>query len=457
MKAYVFVKKGEIELREIPDVQLCAEMPADRRAAILRPRFVSPCSSDVHTVYAGPGPRRDGLVLGHEGLAEIVSVGSEVRDFRPGELVAVSAVMPDVPDGNGHENSLFSGSKLGRNINGMWSEQFYVPDADQNLAHIPDGVTPEQALMAVDVMATGWTAAEQAEIASGQTVVVLGLGAIGLAALAAAKELGAGLLIAVGSPKRPECTQLAAEYGADLVISYRDGSRLFERSGGTAGDSETFGQEELLADKMEANSQSFGKKAGLFAGAAKRNGAAERHPAANSTKSAAVDAILNLTENQGADRVIICGGGQEALAQACDLVKYGTGIVSNVAYFEGTGTIGLPIFSLGRGMAGKTFKFSFCRGGRHRMEKLLQLIAEGNRARKAAQSAAASGTISDISEEEEKTGAAGGLKLNIPDFGKLVTHHLSGSREIPHALRQMRDKPEGLIKIMVEVNGWGEG
>ena len=436
MKAYVFTKTGRLELQELPEPRLDNSLPEDRRAAILRPRFLSPCSSDVHTVYAGPGPRREGLVLGHEGLAEIVSAGSEVREFKPGELVAVSAVMPDIPDGNGHENSPFSGGKLGRNMNGMWSERFYVPEAEQNLAHIPEGVTPEQALMAVDVMATGWTAAEQAEIAPGQSVVILGLGAVGLAALAAAKAMGAEPLIAVGSEWRSECIGLSKEYGADCVLSYRDGSRLFERKQSLFSGTETAeGLPSELAEKIGAAERLPSELPDGSAGG-RGNGSVcrkERHPSANSTKSAAVDAILDMTENRGADRVLICGGGQDALAQACDIVKYGTGIVSNVAYFEGSGMIGLPIFSLGRGMAGKTFKFSFCRGGRHRLEQMLQLIAEGNK--------------------------AGNMPAApfIPDFGKLVTHHLSGSREIPHALELMRDKPEGMIKIMVEIDCWDAG
>ncbi|MDO4265846.1 MAG: zinc-binding dehydrogenase [Eubacteriales bacterium] len=389
MKAYVFAEKGKIVQRELPAPVLSEARAEDRRAAILKPRYISPCQSDVHTVYAGPGPRRENLVLGHEGVAEIVALGTEVSSFRVGELVAVSAVMPDIPDGTGHEHVPFSGSKLGRNINGMWAERFYVPDAEQNLAHIPDGVTPAEALICADVMATGFTAAEEAGIEAGQTVVVLGLGAIGLMAAAFAKQMGAETVIAVGSEKRPECVKLAAEFGADLVLSYRDGSCLYERPG------KDF--RNLLLEREHFRD--------------------ERHPAANSTKSPAADRILDLTENRGADRVIICGGGEEALMQACDLVKYGTGIVSNVAYFEGGGTIGLPIFSLGRGMAGKTFRFSFCKGGRHRLEQMLRLTAE--------------------------------KQIVSPD--RLITHVLSGSKCIPEALLQMRDKPDGTIKIMVDL------
>ena len=402
MKAYVFAEKGRLALRELPAPVLSGLRPEDRRAAILKPRFLSPCQSDVHTVYAGPGPRREDLVLGHEGVAEIVELGSEVSSFHKGELVAVSAVMPDTEDGTGHEHMPFSGSKLGRNQNGMWSELFYVPDAEQNLAHIPEGVTPAQALICADVMATGFTAAEEAMIGPGQTVVVLGLGAIGLMAVAAAREKGAGSVIAVGSGNRMGCVRLAADYGADLVLSYQDGACLYERTEDrTTGGSTDFGEEAGFSERLR-DCQKF---------------RALRHPAANSTKSPAVDCILDLTKNQGADRVLICGGGREALAQACDLVKYGTGIVSNVAYYEGEGTIGLPIFSLGRGMAGKTFRFSFCRGGRHRLEEMLRLTAKG--------------------------------RIASPD--RLVTHVLKGSGSIPEALRLMRDKPDGAVKIMVEL------
>ena len=387
MKAYVFTEKGKIGLQEIPEVSLSSGNPEDRRAAVLRPRFLSPCSSDVHTVFAGDGPRRPGLVLGHEGLAEILEVGPEVRDFRPGELVAVSAVMPDVPEGTGHEGFPFSGSKLGRNINGMWSERFYVPEADRNLAHIPEGLTPQQALMSVDVMATGFTAAEAAEIEEGQTVAVFGLGAVGLMALAAAKSLGAGRILALASERRPERLRLAEEYGVDVLVSYRDGSILYDRDDSAA---------------------------------SHRSGAAERHPMANSTKSPGVDRILDLTEGQGVDRVLICGGGPEALAQACDVLRYGGGIAVNVAYMEGKGMTGLPIFSLGRGMAGKTFRFEFCRGGRKRIESMMELIAE----------------------------------KKIPDPGRLVTCRLSGSGEIPRALQMMKEKPQGLLKVMVETDRW---
>ena len=382
MKAYVFKAPGIIEKDELPQPFLDVNNETDRKSAILRPRFLSPCSSDVHTVFQGNGPRRPGLVLGHEGLAEIVSCGPEVKDFRPGELVAVSAVMPEPGDIAGHRGMPFSASKLGRNIDGMWSELFKVPEADLNLAHLPDGVTTKAALMAVDMMATGYTAAEEAKILPGETIVVIGSGAVGLMAVQAARAAAGpeGRVIVLGSDRDPVHAELAGLFGADAYLSYRSGEFIF-------------GREMPAADAFAAPD-----------------------PRANSTGSPAVDTVFSVIGVGGADRVLICGGGHEALAQASDLVRYGSGVVVNMAYLEGSGMVPLPIFSLGRGMAGKTFRFCLSRGGRAWTERMLALAKE-------------SGNIQE----------------------RLVTHTLKGFDEIPHALQRMKERPMGMIKIMVEI------
>ena len=68
---------------------------------------------------------------------------------------------------------------------------FLIPDADTTLAKIPEGVSLEQALMCVDVVTTGFTGAQNADIKFGDTVVVMGIGPIGLMAVAGAAHLGA--------------------------------------------------------------------------------------------------------------------------------------------------------------------------------------------------------------------------------------------------------------------------
>ena len=385
MKAYIFESRGKLVLKEVCPPVL-SEDPEDRKAAILRPVYVSPCSSDVHTVFGGSKPRRENMILGHEGLAEVVETGRDVRDFRKGELVAVPAVMPDIPGGTGHEGFPFSGGKLGRNMDGLFAELFKVPRADINLAKIPDGLSPEAALMCVDVMTTGFTAAEYADIEENDTVIVMGTGAIGLMAIAAAKRFGKGPVIAVGSEKREECVRLSREYGADMYISYISGDIIFDNG--------------RAAEKYEALGKAY-----------------EMAEAANSLNSPAVSKIFELTGSRGAERILICGGGKNALMNACDMASYGTGTVVNAAYIEGVDNPELPLFSLGKGMAGKTFKFVYCKGGRQRIEEMLNMAS-----------------------------MEGGT-----DPAPLVTHRLKGFEMIPEALEMMREKPAGLIKIMVQI------
>ncbi len=399
MKAYVFSKKGIVEKREIPDAVLKNTSSEDVFAAILKPVYLSPCSSDVHTVFSGNGPRRKNLVLGHEGIAEVLETGSGVKDFKPGDLVAVSAVMPEKGDIAGHKGMPFSASKLGRNIDGMWAERFKVPMADINLSHIPGGLSMESALMACDMMATGFTAAKEADIREDSTVLIIGSGAVGLMAAAAAMESKAWRIYIIGTDKSKINAGLARQYGVDAYISYRDGGLVF-------GDEAA--KEALTAWE--------------------NNKTAHKDIRANSTKSAAVETVFALTGGEGVDRALICGGGNEALMQACDAVRYGSGAVVNVSYIEGTGDIGLPIFSLGRGMCGKSFKFCLSRGGRNWTEKMLKTALDMEK-----QSA--------FSQMSDEAGAGAGA---------LVTHHLKGFDAIPEGLELMKKRPAGLIKVMIE-------
>ena len=349
MKAFVLKEQGVVGWHDSPEPVLTDY------GAILTPVAMTPCSSDVNTVYKG-SKKEPNLILGHECVARIVAVGKMVRDFSVGELVAVPAITPDwrapgIQDCNfGHASAPFSGHQLGRTFPGAFAERFSVPDADTTLAKIPEGVSLKQALMSVDVMTTGFTGAENADVKLGDTVVVIGIGAIGLMAIAGAKMLGAAEIIAVGSRKKN--TELAYEFGADTVLDYHSCDIVKE--------------------------------------------------------------VMARTNNVGADSVIICGGDDDIFRQSFDMVRYGIGVVSNVNYFGGTGDLPFPKFSGGRGMAGKTLRTSLAKGGRVRIERLLKLISHGR-----------------------------------VDPGQLVTHELKGLEAIEDAFYMMRDKPNGLIKVMV--------
>lgn len=313
MKAFVLVEPNRAAWYDAPEPQICPY------GAILEPVVVSPCSSDVHTVYGGGSRKQPNLILGHESVGRILSVGELVEDFKPGDIVAVPAITPDwraksIQEGNfKHAEKPFSGHQLGRTQPGVFAEKFLVRDADTNLAHIPAGVSLEQALMCVDVVTTGFTGAEYANIKVGDTVCVIGIGPIGLMAVAGAALMGASRIIAVGS--RTKCVELAKVYGATDVISYKNGDT--------------------------------------------------------------VEQVLEMTNGIGTDATIIAGGGDEVFTQAIDMTRYGIGTISNVNYYGGTGNLLFPKFSGGRGMAGKTIHTELAKGGRVRVERLLKMVEYG--------------------------------------------------------------------------------
>ena len=122
--------------------------------ALVRPVALAPCTSDVHTVWEGALGDRHDLILGHEGVGEVVEVGSLVRDFKPGDTVIVPAITPDwdSPEAQAgfamHSGGMLGGWKFSNFKDGMFGEVFHVNDADGNLALLPDGVDPEQAISA---------------------------------------------------------------------------------------------------------------------------------------------------------------------------------------------------------------------------------------------------------------------------------------------------------------------
>ncbi|HEX2778127.1 MAG TPA: zinc-binding dehydrogenase, partial [Gemmatimonadaceae bacterium] len=94
-----------------------------------------------------------------------------------------------------------------------------IPDAQANLAPVPDGLTDEEVLMCPDIMSTGFGGAENGQIAIGDTVAVFAQGPIGLCATAGAKLRGAACIIAV--ERSDDRIAAARQVGADIVVDPR--------------------------------------------------------------------------------------------------------------------------------------------------------------------------------------------------------------------------------------------
>ncbi len=184
MLAYTYIEKGKFQLTQKPKPVLQGE-----RDAVVRVTLSSICTSDLH-IRHGSVPRAvPGITVGHEMVGVVESVGAEVTDLKPGDRVTVNV---ETFCGecffcqNGWVNNCTDpqgGWALGCRIDGGQAEYVRVPYADRCLDKIPDGVTDLQALLVGDVLATGYWAAQIAEVKEGDTVLIIGAGPAGICTL----------------------------------------------------------------------------------------------------------------------------------------------------------------------------------------------------------------------------------------------------------------------------------
>ncbi len=287
--------------------------------AIVRPIAVSPCTSDVHTVWEGAIGDRRNMILGHEAVGEVVEVGALVRDFRVGDRVIIPAITPDwgaLESQAGysmHSGGMLAGWKFSNFKDGVFGEFFHVNEADANMALLPDGIDPVAAVMLADMVPTGFHGVELADVRFGDDVCVIGIGPVGLMSVAAATMHGAARLFAVGS--RRVCADAALAYGATDIINYHEGGIL--------------------------------------------------------------EQIMEKTNGKGVDRVVIAGGtSEETFAEAVKMLKPG-GRIGNVNYLGSGESVLIPRVEWGCGMGHKTIAGGLMPGGRLRMEKLAALMRNG--------------------------------------------------------------------------------
>ena len=267
MKAAVFIEPGRIELADkpIPDVG-----PND---ALVRITTTTICGTDVH-ILKGEYPVAQGLTVGHEPVGVIEKLGSAVQGYEEGQRVIAGAICPNfnsyaAQDGYPSQDGSYlvaqglcgchgykapAGWRFGNLIDETQAEYVLVPDAQANLAPIPDGLTDEQVLMCPDIMSTGFKGAENANIKIGDTVVVFAQGPIGLCATAGARLLGATTIIAVdGNDHRLE---IAKKLGADVTLNFRNVDvvqEVMKLTGGKGADSsiEALGTQTTFAQAMK--------------------------------------------------------------------------------------------------------------------------------------------------------------------------------------------------------------
>ena len=224
MRATVFVAPERLEVREVPVPRPGAG------EAVIRVTLTTICGTDVH-ILKGEYPVRPGLVIGHEPVGVIAALGAGVTGYRVGDRVLVGAITPCGQcgacfggrhsqcshGGDGYE--ALGGWRFGNTIDGAQAEYLLVPNAQANLARIPDALRDEQVVLLADIASTGFSGAESGNVRPGDTVAVFAQGPIGLCATAGARLMGASLVIGVdGDDTR---LAMARQMGADVVLDYR--------------------------------------------------------------------------------------------------------------------------------------------------------------------------------------------------------------------------------------------
>ena len=215
MKAITFQGTHKMAVSNVPDPTIL-----NPRDAIVRVTSTAICGSDLHAYNGRILSFERGDVMGHEFMGEVVEVGPAVKNLAVGDRVVVpfpiscGACEPCVRGetslcDNSNPNAylveaaygfapaaLYGYSHLFGGYAGGQAEYARVPFADFGPIKIESDLSDEQVLFLSDILPTGWQAAENCSIESGDVVAVWGCGPVGQFAIQSAYLLGAAKVIA---------------------------------------------------------------------------------------------------------------------------------------------------------------------------------------------------------------------------------------------------------------------
>jgi len=200
MKALTFKSIRQIEYTDVPDPVIID--PGDM---IVRTTCTAVCGSDMHVYHGRETGIDTGTVMGHEFTGEVVETGSDVKRFSPGDHV-VSPFTTNCGEcyfcrigltARCDKGQLFGWVENGKGLQGAQAEYVRIPLADSTAVHIPDGIEVRHALLAGDILSTGYFCAEMAAVKKGKSYAVVGCGPVGLLAVLSASALGADTVYAI--------------------------------------------------------------------------------------------------------------------------------------------------------------------------------------------------------------------------------------------------------------------
>lgn len=235
MKALCWHGKNDVRIDDVPDPKI---KKADD--LLLKVTSTAICGSDIHLLNGLMPTMKEGDILGHEFMGEVIEVGKEVTKFKKGDRVVVPFTIScghchfcdldlySLCD-NGNRNGEIAQKTLGHTPAGIFgyshllggyaggqAEYVRVPYANVGPVKVPDSLSDNQVLFLSDILPTGYMAAENAHIQDGDMVAIWGCGPVGQFAIQSAWMMGAGRVIAIDSVT--ERLDMAEKYGKAETI-----------------------------------------------------------------------------------------------------------------------------------------------------------------------------------------------------------------------------------------------
>ena len=222
MRALVYQGEGKKSWDEVPD-----PVVTDDLDAVVGIEAVTICGTDLHILRGDVPEVTPGRVLGHEAVGVVEAVGRGVRTVQPGDRVLISCITGCglcrfCREGRYGQCLGGGGWVLGHTIDGVQAEYVRVPFADTALHPLPASVSATAAVLLADILPTSYEVGVLAgHVTPGDTVVVVGAGPIGLAAVMTAKLYSPSRIVVVD--RVAGRLDAAKALGADVLVDNSDG------------------------------------------------------------------------------------------------------------------------------------------------------------------------------------------------------------------------------------------
>ena len=213
MHALVYHGADKKDWEQVPDPE-----PTNPGDAVIRVEAVTICGTDLHILGGDVPEVADGTILGHEAVGTVVAVGSAVDTLRPGDRVLASCISACgrcryCREGAYGQCLGGGGWILGHTVNGVQAEYARIPFADTSAYRLPDDISSADAVMLADILPTSYEVGVlNGAVRPGDTVVIVGAGPIGLAAVTTARLFSPSAIVVIdpAAPRRRAAEQLGA-------------------------------------------------------------------------------------------------------------------------------------------------------------------------------------------------------------------------------------------------------